>query len=134
MIASMDIVDPLSEYRLRWLIELFFKSVKSKGFNLEETHMTDPDKLKKLFALIALATVYTVQAGILKHCYVKKIEIKKHGRAVYSFFTYGLDFIRDLFSRNSVVAKCQIFDFDVSSQADDTPPKICIIQLLLGVN
>ena len=95
--ASMDIADdPLDQYRLRWLIELFFKSIKSKGFNLEETHMTDPERIKTLFSLIALTTLLTVQAGIVRH-HFKKIPIKNHGRPTFSLFTYGLDFLRALF-------------------------------------
>jgi hypothetical protein len=97
VIASMNITeDPLNQYRLRWLIELFFKSIKSKGFNLEETHMTDPERIKTLFALIALATLLTVQAGIVRH-HFKRIPIKNHGRPTFSLFTYGLDFLRALF-------------------------------------
>jgi hypothetical protein len=96
VIASMNIGDPLNHYRLRWLIELFFKSIKSQGFKLEETHMTNPIKIKKLFALIALATLYAVLAGAMRHCFIKKIPIKKHGRPTYSIFTYGLDFLRAL--------------------------------------
>jgi len=99
VIASTDIKDdPLNEYRLRWFIELFFKSIKSQGFKLEETHMTNPAKIKKLFALIALATLYAAKSGAIKHCCIKPISIKKHGRPTYSLFTYGLDFLRALFS------------------------------------
>lgn len=111
VIASMDVVDdPLNYYRLRWLIELFFKSIKSQGFRLEDTHMTNPAKIKKLFALIALATLYAVQAGVIRHYVVKKIPIKNHGRPSYSLFTYGLDFLRALFSGEMPSIFSAIFD------------------------
>lgn len=97
VVASLDVSGkPLSEYRLRWLIELFFKSIKTQGFNIEETHMADPERIKLLFALISYATVLTVQAGILYN-HFKQIPTKNHGRPSYSLFTYGLDLLRTLF-------------------------------------
>lgn len=97
VIASMGITfDPLDHYKFRWMIELFFKSTKSKGFNLENTHMTDPQRIKLLFGLVALASICAVQAGIIKN-HFKKISIKNHGRPLYSIFTYGLDFLKELF-------------------------------------
>ena len=96
-IASLSVTDSiLQEYRKRWLIELFFKSAKSQGFNLEDTHMTDPDHIKCLFGLITLATLFVTKAGIAKAHHVP-IPIKNHGRPAVSIFTYGLDFVCELF-------------------------------------
>jgi hypothetical protein len=105
VIASIGLKDDLlDQYRLRWLIELFFKSIKSKGFDIENTHMTDPEKIKKLFALIAIATLAIVHAGIVKHHFVKRIPIKKHGRPEFSIFTYGRDFLHELFAGEIIFA------------------------------
>jgi len=92
----------LKRYRVRWLIELFFKSIKSKGFNLEETHMTDPDRIKLLMAIIAVATALVVMTGRCRN-QIKKIPIKKHGRPAYSIFTYGLDCLRAVL-RDRIIA------------------------------
>jgi len=95
--ASMNVAgDPLDQYRLRWMIELFFKSAKTKGFNIEETHMTKPVRIKSMFALVALASACAVLAGAVRH-HLKKIPVKNHGRPEFSLFTYGLDFIQELF-------------------------------------
>jgi hypothetical protein len=102
----------LKRYRMRWLIELYFKSIKSLGFNLEETHMTDPDKIKGLMAAIAVASALAVAAGRFRH-QVKKIKIKKHGRPEYSIFTYGLDFLRAI-----------IRDFVIDTISASTTPSI----------
>lgn len=111
VIASMEVTgDLLSQYRLRWLIELFFKSIKTRGFNIEDTHMTDPARIKILFALISYATVLAVQAGIIRNS-VKKIKIKNHGRPTYSLFTYGLDLWRTLFRGTVPRYFRQCFDF-----------------------
>jgi hypothetical protein len=96
VIASRDVRGGLlSEYRVRWLIELFFKSIKSRGFNIEETHMIDPSRIKVLFAMISYATALAVQSGIV-YDYYDPITLKNHGRPTYSLFTYGFDFIREL--------------------------------------
>jgi hypothetical protein len=94
--ASLNIQEcVLTKYRIRWLIELFFKSIKSKGFNLEETHMTDPDKINTLMALISIASMITVKAGCFKNLWAP-IPVKKTlNRKLFSLFSYGLDFIRN---------------------------------------
>lgn len=42
-------------YARRWEIETLFGALKSRGFNFEDTHLTHPDRLGKLLALLALA-------------------------------------------------------------------------------
>lgn len=42
-------------YRKRWGIECMFADAKTRGLNLEDTHITDPDKLSTLLVLVALA-------------------------------------------------------------------------------
>lgn len=96
----------LKRYRIRWLIELYFRSIKSKGFNLEETHMTDPDKIKSLLAVIAIASALAVAAGRFRS-QIKKIPIKKHGRPAFSIFAYGLDLLRAVL-RNRVIASLSV--------------------------
>ncbi len=43
------------EYGVRWKIENLFGSLKSRGFCLEETHITERLRLEKLLALLTLA-------------------------------------------------------------------------------
>ena len=45
----------LVHYAQHWQIETLFSALKSRGFNLEDTHMTTPDRLDKLLALLAIA-------------------------------------------------------------------------------
>ena len=45
----------LELYRRRWGIEAFFAHCKKNGFNLEDTHITDPKKMNKLLAVVAVA-------------------------------------------------------------------------------
>ena len=53
ILASTQAVnnDVLKAYKLRWGIERTFLCLKTKGFNFEDTHMTEEDKLMKLMAI-----------------------------------------------------------------------------------
>lgn len=81
-------------YRQRWSIEVFFQSVKKRGFNLENTHLTGLPKLKKLFAFVSLAFACCLKIGIWKHEHQKPMKKKKNGYKPNSFFRYGLNEIR----------------------------------------
>src|SRR5262249_24522938 len=47
--------EPAQEYKKRWGIETLFGALKSRGFNLEETRLKDPERLSRLLALLAIA-------------------------------------------------------------------------------
>ncbi|PRY95870.1 IS4 family transposase [Marinilabilia salmonicolor] len=80
----------LIDYKERWQIETMFKAMKSSGFNLEDTHLNNLDRLTTLIAVVAIAFVWAYLAGIDKHENISPIKVKKHGRRAYSFFKYGL--------------------------------------------
>lgn len=83
----------LSNYRNRWSIEVLFESLKTRGFNLEDTHIDDPIRLRKLFALCAIAFAFCFLIGLMADK-IKKIVIKNNGYKTNSFFRHGLNFIR----------------------------------------
>lgn len=83
-------------YRRRWTIEACFQSRKSRGFDLESTHLKNLAKLKKLIALVSMAFAMCVSLGIHQHERVKKIKVKKHGYKANSFFRHGLNTIRQM--------------------------------------
>jgi hypothetical protein len=53
----------LARYSQRWTIETMFGNLKPKGFALEATHLTDPDKLGTLLALLARIVPVPVEIG-----------------------------------------------------------------------
>lgn len=81
-----------SLYKERWQIETAFKALKSSGFNIEDTHLTDIDRVNKLLALVLVAFVWAYKIGIYLNT-IKPIKIKKHGRKAKSFFKYGLTYL-----------------------------------------
>ena len=51
----------LDFYRKRWIIEEFFRSLKTAGFQIEDADIGDPEVLMKLVALAAIAAVTVTQ-------------------------------------------------------------------------
>ncbi|WP_257282234.1 IS4 family transposase [Endozoicomonas sp. ISHI1] len=57
VICNADPWCAIENYLQRWQIETMFQAMKSRGFNLEETHSKDRDKISKLLcALVHLLT------------------------------------------------------------------------------
>lgn len=57
---------------------------------MEDTHLTDLNRLSTLMSITAIAFVWAYLAGIDKHENIRQIRLKKHGRREYSYFKYGL--------------------------------------------
>ncbi len=81
-------------YRDRWSIEVFFQSIKGRGFNIESTHLEDITRIKKLVAMVCLAFIWCLTIGVWKDQAVKAIQVKNHGYKANSFFRYGLNHLR----------------------------------------
>jgi hypothetical protein len=87
----------IGKYSLRWEIETLFSCLKGRGFNFEDTHITDLQRVNKLMALLAVAFCWCHKTGEWRH-ELKPIPIKSHYRPAMSLFRYGLDFIVDILS------------------------------------
>jgi len=93
-----NILDPVTTYRERWGIELLFFYLKSGGFNLEETHVTKPERVFNLFMILALATCMSFAAGFIVNK-KKPRKLKKHGRYEVSLFKYGLKILSTILNQ-----------------------------------
>jgi hypothetical protein len=69
--------EAIDAYAGRWQVETLFGCLKSRGFNLEDTHLTDPKRLAKLMGLLALAFAWTCRTGELLHDGPSPIRQKK---------------------------------------------------------
>ena len=64
------------DYQQRWQIEMCFKAMKSSGFDIEKTHLTELERIEKLILLVMIAFVWCYKVGIHLH-QIKPIIIKK---------------------------------------------------------
>jgi hypothetical protein len=83
----------LVAYKKRWGIEVLFANLKSRGFDLEQTHLVHEDRIEKLIALLAIALSWAHLVGKWVALY-NPLKIKKHGRKEKSLFRYGLDYLQ----------------------------------------
>ena len=89
--SADDFEEPIELYGKRWEIETLFQSLKGRGFNFEDTHITDMARINRIVAVLSLAFVWALKVGQWCHDNIKKLKIKKHGRLERSLFRYGLD-------------------------------------------
>jgi precorrin-6B methylase 2 len=93
----------IEEYKVRWQIETMFGCLKSRGFNFEETHLRQPEKISKLLMLLGLGLCLAMLMGELQVEILKrvKMKIKKNQRYAKSLFRIGLDALQNvLFNRD----------------------------------
>ena len=89
--AVMQVV---ARYRMRWSVECTFGSLKSRGFDLERTGMSDPSALERLFGFVVLAWLSCLQVGVWRAQH-KPIKTLKHGRKAISLPAYGAQYLID---------------------------------------
>ena len=64
-------------------------------FDLEQTHLTEEDRIKKLIARLTLAVCWAHLIG--EACvHHTPLKIKNHGEKEKSLFRYGLDHLQDV--------------------------------------
>jgi hypothetical protein len=102
--SSSETQEILSDYRKRWKIETLFGCLKTRGFCLEETHLTEKQRLEKLLALLTLAYCWAYIAGEWL-TRTTPIKIKKHGRLAKSIFRHGFDYLRRILCNQDCTAK-----------------------------
>ena len=98
------------DYKQRWQIEMCFKAMKSSGFDIEKTHLTQLDRIEKLLLLVMIAFVWCYKVGIYLQ-QLTPIKIKKHGRKAITIFKYGLNYIANHLLNALNQNLINIFDF-----------------------
>lgn len=87
--------DAIESYAKRWEIETLFSCLKSRGFNFEDTHVTDRRRIKSLLFVLVIAFCWAHRVGEWHHENVKPIKLKTHNRPEKSIFRLGLDVINE---------------------------------------
>ena len=98
-------------YKERWQIETCFKGLKSSGFNIENTHLTDLERIEKLFTVVMLAFVWAYRVGVYVNDNIKPIRVLNNGRRAKSLLKYGLDFIAIILLNPFADCEFDIFKF-----------------------
>jgi len=97
----------LLRYAQRWQIETLFSALKSRGFNLEDSHMLHKQRFDTLLALLSLAFAWAHLVG--EWCYEHfPLKCKKHGYLPKSYFRRGLDTLRAAILAGSAPAKISL--------------------------
>ena len=86
----------LLEYGERWKIETLFGILKTRGFRLEDTHLTEIERISKLLSLLTIAVSWAILAGELE-VRATPLKTKKHGNLEKSIFRLGFETLRNCF-------------------------------------
>jgi hypothetical protein len=73
---SPDVAWVRQAYARRWKIEVFFKQIKTDGFNLEDLHVVDADRVRVLVAVVSFAYALALHQGVIE-AKKRPIAIKK---------------------------------------------------------
>lgn len=112
IIISFNMPDSAMElYKERWQIETAFRALKTSGFNIENTHLREIERIEKLFALVIVAFTWAYIVGDYLHNYIRPIPIKKHGSKAKSLFKYGLTYIASVLLNSLFQDDIDIFKF-----------------------
>ena len=111
IISFNKLEEAIEAYRNRWQIEMTFRAMKSSRFNIEDTHLSDIQRVKRLLLLVMIAFVWVYNVGDYVHQKIKKIKVKKHGRKAKSIFRYGLDIVSEFLYKSVNQYNINIFNF-----------------------
>jgi hypothetical protein len=109
VISSENSGQILKEYKQRWMIETLFQNLKGRGFEMEETHLTEARKIDKLFGMLALAVAWATKTGELESA-ESPIEIKNNARPQKSLFRLGCEIIQEVLFEIERHSKVNIFE------------------------
>lgn len=78
--------EALETYRKRWGIEQLFSHLKKRGFNLEDTHLTDKKKVERMMGLVSVSFLLSYGWGLHLRTYEKQTVYYRRK----SHYNYGL--------------------------------------------
>jgi hypothetical protein len=111
IIAFSKPEDAQETYRDRWQIETAFRGLKSSGFNIEDTHLTDLTRIEKLFSIVMVAFAWAYVVGVFANENIKNVRILNNGRKAKSLFKHGLEIIATELLNPRAITKVEIYKF-----------------------
>lgn len=97
IVSSFNVTCGLTSYRRRWDIESAFKGCKTSGFQMEDTHITNPKRLENFIKCLFIAYAITIKTGYVEN-QRHPIKFKKTlGCKAYSILQYGIKKLKEAF-------------------------------------
>jgi Transposase DDE domain len=96
---SPDVAWVYQAYGRRWKIEVFFKQIKTDGFNLEDIRVVDIDRVRVLMAVASFAYVLALHQGLVE-AEKQPVKLKKDAKngkswPAVSLFRLGYRWLRE---------------------------------------
>tara|TARA_B110000908_G_C10199047_1_gene424439 strand:+ start:210 stop:698 length:489 start_codon:yes stop_codon:yes gene_type:complete len=92
-----DIDSVQDRYLNRNQIETMCKAMKTQGFNLEDTHLTDQKRVARLMGAVVISFAWSYKMGDYID-EISPIKIKSNNQRLRSFFKTGYKFLINLLS------------------------------------
>jgi hypothetical protein len=77
-------------YRRRVQIETYFSDQKTRGFRINRSHLSNPDRLARLLIATVLAYLWVVYLGVIGRRDALRTRIQRPDRCDLSLFSLGL--------------------------------------------
>ena len=98
LVSNMECVAEACQwYRRRFCIETFFSDQKSRGFNLQKSHLSDPERITRFMIATCLAYIWMIYLGVKVR--EKEPEMKmihRTDRCDLSLFQLGIRYLEYL--------------------------------------
>lgn len=103
--------DAIYYYSKRFRIETFFSDQKSRGFGIDKSHLSDPDRLSRLLIAACLAYIWIVFLGTLAVRQGWNKIIHRTDRCDLSLFQLGLKLLEHFLNEDiPIPAAFQVFN------------------------
>jgi hypothetical protein len=94
LVSNMSVAEEaIRYYQKRFRIETFFSDQKSRGFNIQKSHLEDPQRLSRLLIATCLAYIWIVYLGSLCKSDGWQAIIHRRNRCDLSLFRLGLQLL-----------------------------------------
>ena len=94
LVSNMELVaEACHWYGKRFRIETFFSDQKSRGFHLQKSHISDPERMTRLLIAACLAYIWVIYLGAIAKRDEWVAIIHRTDRCDLSLFQLGLDLL-----------------------------------------
>lgn len=94
LVTNLELVaEACCLYQRRMRIETFFSDQKSRGFRLDKSHISDPQRIARVLIAACLAYIWIIYLGVQAHLQGWRTVIHRADRCDLSLFQLGLDLL-----------------------------------------